>query len=194
MPSASWCLLPRAGQPHRVDRPGLAPNVQQPGAHLVGRASHRGGPVPQLRSDGTDVVPFTSVVTAAGSAGAIASTTGDLARWARALYGGSLLTQATRKEMLTFVRATWYGGITAYGLGVSRVKFQGRYAYGHTGALTGSRAAIRYFPKDKITIAVAFNRETFAGDDVVGALARAIFPEPAASPSPGASAVPTTAP
>ncbi len=152
------------------------------------------GPVRQLRSDGTDVVPFTSVVTAAGSAGAIASTTGDLARWARALYGGSLLTQATRKEMLTFVRATWYGGITAYGLGVSRVKFQGRYAYGHNGALTGSRAAIRYFPKDKITIAVAFNRETFVGDDVVGALARALFPEPAASPSPGTSAAPTTAP
>lgn len=152
------------------------------------------GPVPQLRNDGTDVVPFTSVVTAAGSAGAIAATTGDLARWARALYGTPLLSKATRKEMLTFVRATSYGKITSYGLGVSRVKLQGRYAIGHSGALAGSRAAIRYFPKDGIAIAVAFNRETFVGDDVVGVLARALFPAPAASPSPGTSAGPSAAP
>jgi CubicO group peptidase (beta-lactamase class C family) len=152
------------------------------------------GPVPRLRSDGTDVVPFTSVVTAAGSAGAIAATTGDLARWARALYGTPLLSKATRKEMLTFVRATSYGKITSYGLGVSRVKLQGRYAIGHSGALAGSRAAIRYFPKDGIAIAVAFNRETFVGDDVVGVLARALFPAPAASPSPGTSAGPSKAP
>ena len=44
---------------------------------------------PLARTDGTNVVPFTSVITAAGSAGAMASTTQDLARWARALYGGT---------------------------------------------------------------------------------------------------------
>ena len=54
-------------------------------------------------------MPFTSVVTAAGSAGAIASTTQDLARWARALYGGDVLSAATRRQMLTFVRAYSYG-------------------------------------------------------------------------------------
>ena len=54
------------------------------------------GLTPQARTDGTDVVPFTSVITAAGSAGAIASTTQDLARWARALYGGS--TCSTRRR------------------------------------------------------------------------------------------------
>ncbi len=154
------------------------------------------GPTPRPRTDGSDVVPFTSVVTAAGSAGAIASTTQDLARWARALYGGRVLTPATRKEMLTFVRATSYGSITAYGLGVSRVKFEGRTAYGHTGALTGTRAAIRYFPKEKVTVAVLFNRETFVGDDVVRILARSIWPaaKPSPSPSPTASARPSVAP
>ena len=148
------------------------------------------GPVARPWTDGTDVVPFTSVVTAAGSAGAIASTTGDLARWARALYGTPLLSKASRKEMFTFVRTRWYGSITSYGLGVSRVKLQGRVAYGHTGALAGTRAAIRYFAKDGVAIAVAFNRETFVGDDVVAVLARAVFPEPVASPSPAASASP----
>jgi D-alanyl-D-alanine carboxypeptidase len=153
------------------------------------------GPIPQARTDGSTVVPFRSVVTAAGSAGAIASTSGDLARWARALYGGSsVLGLATRREMLTFVKAYAYGLSTAYGLGVSRVKFDGHVAYGHTGALAGTRAAIRYFPKEKVTLAVLFNRDTFVGDDVVRILARALFPKPAASPSPGASPLPTATP
>ena len=148
----------------------------------------------QARTDGTNVVPFTSVVTAAGSAGAMASTTQDLARWARALYGGTVLSAAARRQMLTFVQAYSYGTITSYGLGVSRVRFQGRIAYGHTGALTGTRAAIRYFPKEKVTVAVLFNCETFVGDDVVRILARTLFPKPPASPSPGTSPRPSTAP
>ena len=89
--------------------------------------------------------------------------------------------------MLTFVKAYRYGSVTSYGLGVSRVRFQGRVAYGHTGALTGTRSAIRYFPVENVTIAVLFNRETFVGDDVVRVLARAIFPTAAPTPSPGAS-------
>ena len=100
---------------------------------------------PVARTDGTDVIPFTSVVTAAGAAGAMASNTEDLARWARALYGGHLLSAATRKQLLTFVRAYAYGLGTSYGLGASRVRFDGRPAYGHTGALAGTRASIRYF-------------------------------------------------
>jgi D-alanyl-D-alanine carboxypeptidase len=136
------------------------------------------------RTDGTDIVPFTSVVTAAGSAGAMASTTADLARWAKALYGGSLLSKETRKEMLTFVRAYAYGLGTSYGLGVSRVKMDGHTAYGHTGALAGTRASIRYFAKEKIAVAVLFNRETYVGDDVVRVLARALFPAAPATPKP----------
>jgi D-alanyl-D-alanine carboxypeptidase len=157
------------------------------------------GPTPQARTDGSTVVPFRSVATAAGSAGAIASTTGDLARWARALYGGTgVLSAATRREMLTFVKAYRYGTVTSYGLGASRVKFDGHTAYGHSGALVGTRSAIRYFPREKVTVAVLFNRDTFVGDDVVRILARNIFPKasatPTPSPSPGTSPSPTAAP
>ncbi len=152
------------------------------------------GPTPQARTDGSDVVPFTSVVTAAGSAGAIASTSQDLARWARALYGGTVLSAAALRQMLTFVKAYLYGSVTAYGLGVSRVTFQGRVAYGHTGALTGTRAAIRYFPTEKVAVAVVFNVEPFVGDDVIRILARTLFPNPPASPSPRTSPRPSPAP
>ncbi len=155
------------------------------------------GPTPQARTDGSTVVPFRSVVTAAGSAGAIASTAGDLARWARAFYGGTgVVSAATRREMLTFVKAYLYGRVTSYGLGVSRVGFDGHPAYGHTGALVGTRAAIRYFPREKVTVAVLFNRETFVGDDVVRILARNILPKPSPSPSrhPRRASSPTAAP
>ena len=138
--------------------------------------------VPKARTDGTEIVPFTSVITAAGSAGAIASTSGDLARWARALYGGNVLSAATRRQLLTFVKAYSYGSVTSYGLGASRVNFGGHVAYGHTGALTGTRAGIRYFPKEGVAVAVVFNRETFVGDDLVRILAGSIFPKRAAAP------------
>ena len=51
-------------------------------------------------SDGTPLVPFTSVVTAAGGAGGFASTARDLARWARALYGGEVLGPNTVAAMI----------------------------------------------------------------------------------------------
>ncbi len=171
-----------------VDRPTVPPAL----AYLM--IPGNAGPVPRARTDGTDVVPFTSVVTAAGAAGALSSTTQDLARWARALYGGNVLSHASRGEMLTFVKAYGYGWVTSYGLGASRVSFEGRKAYGHSGALTGTRAAIRYFPEEKVAIAVLFNREDYVGDDVVRILARALFPKPAASPSPGTSPLPSAAP
>ena len=47
-------------------------------------------------SDGSPVVPFTSVITASGGAGSIATSAGDLARWAAALYGGNVLSDGSR--------------------------------------------------------------------------------------------------
>ena len=66
-------------------------SVEQPRGPLV-RNYRFVGTDPKLPaidlSDGTQVAPFTSVVTAAGAAGSIATTSSDLVRWARALYGG----------------------------------------------------------------------------------------------------------
>ena len=77
-------------------------------------------------TDGTAMAPFTSVVTAAGAAGSIASTPADLVRWAQALYGGDVLGPTALQTML--------GGVTyaadrttaiPYGLGVQTVVFDG---------------------------------------------------------------------
>ena len=56
--------------------------------------------------DGTGIAPFRSLVTAAGSSGAIASSSLDLARWTRALYGGQVLGPVGAAEMLDFTTVT----------------------------------------------------------------------------------------
>jgi D-alanyl-D-alanine carboxypeptidase len=147
--------------------------------------------LPRDLSDGSTFVPFTSVVTASFSAGSIASTSGDLARWAKALYGGDVLTPASMAEMLTFDPEIEAYAALAYGLGVSRVKIDGRFvAYGHTGALDGTRASIRWLPKQHVSVAVVFNRDLFTGDDVVRYLVDALYPRA----TPGASPLQTSAP
>ena len=151
--------------------------------------------LPRDVSDGSTITPFTAVTTAAFSAGSIASTTGDLARWARALYGGDVLAPASLAQMLTFDPEIIRYAALAYGLGVSRVKIDGRFvAVGHTGALAGTRAAIRWLPKQQVSVAVTFNRDLFTGDDVVRYLVAALYPPVKPSPSPGTSARPSPAP
>jgi D-alanyl-D-alanine carboxypeptidase len=137
---------------------------------IVGRGRDQG--------DRTGVVPFTSVVTAAWSAGAIASTTPDLARWARALYTGEVLSHASTKAMMDVGTTKRLGASRHYGLGMSRLLLGGRFiGYGHSGTIGGFRSAIRYFPKQHTAVAVTFNRDFYKADDVVGLLMKALYPQ-----------------
>jgi D-alanyl-D-alanine carboxypeptidase len=150
--------------------------------------------LPRDLSDGSTIAPFTAVATAAYSAGSIASTTADLARWARALYGGDVLAPASLAEMLTFDPDITRYAALAYGLGVSRVKVDGRFAaVGHTGALAGTRASIRWLPAQRVSVAVLFNRDLFTGDDATRFLIAALYPRAKPVASPGASS-PSPAP
>ena len=98
-------------------------------------------------------------------------------------------------EMLTFDPDITRYAALAYGLGVSRVKIDGRFvAYGHTGALDGTRAAIRWLPKQQVSVAVVFNRDLFTGDDVIRYLIAALYPPAKLGASPGTSAAATAAP
>ena len=56
-------------------------------------------------SDGTSVVPFTSVVTAAGGAGSIATTADDLVHWGRARTGVTRSRRTMRASMVADVAA-----------------------------------------------------------------------------------------
>jgi len=124
-------------------------------------------------SDGTDVVPFTSVVTAAGSAGSLASTAEDLVTWAKALYHGDVLTSRSRLAMVADVQVTApFEPSIPYGLGVQAATVDGRPTLGHSGRLLGSRTVVRWLPEERIAIAVLTNQSRADPNLLVRALIR----------------------
>ena len=109
--------------------------------------------------DGSGVAPFRSVVTAAGGAGSLAATSGDLATWARALYGGVVLGPTGTGLLLSgFSRTTNYLPGASYGYGVQALSIDGHPSLGHSGRLLGFRGAVRHFPVEGLTIAVLTNQ------------------------------------
>jgi CubicO group peptidase (beta-lactamase class C family) len=130
-------------------------------------------------SDGTGVVPFTSVVTAAGAAGSIASTSLDVARWARALYGGDVLDPASLASMIDdAIGVAYWRPTMPYGLGVQELTIAGWGTYGHSGRLLGFRGAMRYLPDTGVAIAVLTNQSSVDPAPLVGTLLDAAFPAP----------------
>jgi D-alanyl-D-alanine carboxypeptidase len=109
-------------------------------------------------TDGTKIVPFTSVITAAAGAGGYASDARDLARWARALYGGRLMSPETFARMTDDTATAAYKARVPYGLGVQLIEIDGHRTLGHSGRLLGFRSAVRYLPDDRVTIAVLTNQ------------------------------------
>ena len=127
------------------------------------------------------------------TAGAMRSTTGDLARWGAALYGdGSVVSPADLTAMTTFNKDD-------YGLGTRRFEFGEEVAVGHTGLLGTTTSLLVYFPRQRVSIALIANRaevdlpaallaERDGGPSllelVLGPDARLATPSPSPSPSP----------
>jgi len=138
------------------------------------------GTDPALRaidlSDGTAIVPFTSVVTAAGGAGSIATSAGDLVYWAEALYGGDLLDKTTRDAMVADVaRTAPLSPRIPYGLGVQSVVVGGRATLGHSGRFLGARAVFRWLPRERIAIAVLTDQSRTDPNVVLASLLKLAF-------------------
>ncbi len=130
-------------------------------------------------ADGTGVMPFKSVVTAAGGAGSVAATSLDIARWARALYGGRVLDSEGLALMLGgFDRVAGYKPSVPYGLGVQAIEVNGLPTFGHSGRFIGFRAVVRYLPEDDITIAVLTNQSRADPGIIVAELLRVVIPPP----------------
>ena len=130
-------------------------------------------------SDGTAVIPFTSVVTASGGAGSIATTASDLVRWARALYGGSVLRPETLAAMVDDATVTTaLKSSVPYGLGVQVVTIDGRQAMGHSGRLLGFRAVMRWLPAEGIAVTVMTNQSRTDPNLLVRDLLRSVIGVP----------------
>lgn len=115
---------------HSTLAPGTSPRV--PGPHMHGYSNFGSG-------EAIDATAFNP--TAAGSAGAIVSTTGDLIRFWSALIGGRLLRPAQLAEMQSTVPAPalaeeWPGA--RYGLGIMWIPLTcGGGYWGHGGDMPG---------------------------------------------------------
>ncbi|AIZ62511.1 hypothetical protein PK28_00220 [Hymenobacter sp. DG25B] len=84
-----------------------------------------------------------------GGAGAVVSTTPDLARILEGIYSGKLVKPATLQQMLDMQ--------DGYGRGLMLAPFDGRKSYGHFGSIDGFRAALVHFPAEKLTVAYTGN-------------------------------------
>ncbi|MET0773141.1 MAG: serine hydrolase [Candidatus Limnocylindrales bacterium] len=101
--------------------------------------------------DGTGLRPWTSMATFIWAAGALMSTPSDLARWARALYGGRVLSAASLERMTDFNRK-------GYGLGARTTLKGDREAWGHGGSLDGFQTGMWYLPAIDASVVIMWNR------------------------------------
>ena len=82
-------------------------------------------------------------------AGAVVSTTQDLALFIQGLFNKKLVSEAMLARMITMK--------DNYGLGLVMLPMGSKRGYGHGGTIDGFSSMISYFPEQKLTMATAFN-------------------------------------
>jgi CubicO group peptidase (beta-lactamase class C family) len=85
------------------------------------------------------------------AAGGLYSTTADLLRWERGLYGGKLLSAASLKRMTTVFMNHY-----ALGLTVNQAP-GGEQIFGHGGGVYGFNSEVSYVPADRLAVIVLAN-------------------------------------
>lgn len=121
----------------------------------VGYEPEHSGPAPAPSFDASVIY----------SAGGLYSTTGDLQRWERALYGGKVLSKASLQKMMTPFRDRY-----ALGLGARKTP-NGQRLFWHNGGMPGYTAWVGYLPAEDVDVIVLSNLSGLAsqaiGNDMV---------------------------
>ena len=99
------------------------------------------------------------------AAGAIYSTTVDLLKWERALFGGKILSPASLQLMTKPVTS-------GYGFGLFALTRYGSRVFYHSGDIEGFNAMLAYYPDQKITVAVLGNMKSGAPEEIAEYLGR----------------------
>lgn len=89
-------------------------------------------------------------------AGAMYSTTGDLMKWQRGLFGGKVLSEESLAEYVTTTGKDAFRG-SQYAHGVMVFKEDGNTAYSHGGGIQGFNAWLAYDPDREVTVVVLAN-------------------------------------
>ena len=89
--------------------------------------------------------------------GGYASTSHELARWAKMIYEGKAFDVSLLPQVLDGVAAPMLGKETKYGLCVIIRNTQAGISYGHSGFFPGYMTDMMYFPDKKFAVAVQVN-------------------------------------
>ncbi|MGE5480253.1 MAG: serine hydrolase [Chloroflexota bacterium] len=96
-------------------------------------------------------------------AGAIVSTSGDLAKFLEALFAGKLIAKESLEQMRTLKNG--------FGAGMFPIPFNDKTGYGHNGGIDGFASMASYFPGDSLAFAYVTNGMDYSLNDVgIGAL------------------------
>jgi D-alanyl-D-alanine carboxypeptidase len=125
--------------------------------------------------DGSGLTPNASWASAAWTAGGIASTAPDLARWAAALYGGRVLDPASLAAMLDFRRNLGIPHGGTYGLGAMTWFGDGGQAIGHSGGIAGFQSGMWYLTKRRTTVVILTNTDGVLLDPAFQSLQRIVL-------------------
>ena len=107
--------------------------------------------------------------------GAFLSTVVDLAKWEAQLPAGTILSEASLKQMWTPVPLA--GGTThLYGFGWELHEVAGRRHIGHGGSMPGFRSVFSRFPDDHLTVIVLINAEDVDRGSIVAGIAALYLP------------------
>jgi D-alanyl-D-alanine carboxypeptidase len=111
-------------------------------------------------SDGSGFVPFESVASSAWASGGMVATPRAVATFADALFRGSLLSAAARRQLLTFV-PTDAPPYMAYGLGVGRNDSRrlSQDVFMTLGSIPGFGGTLEHLPGKGITVVVLANHD-----------------------------------
>jgi CubicO group peptidase (beta-lactamase class C family) len=109
------------------------------------------------------------------AAGSLCSTVGDLARWNRALHGGSLLSASSYQAMTTPAPLE-DGTAVRYAMGLLVDAPGGRRTIAHGGGINGFLSDGRFYPDDDLIVVVLQNSTGPVGPGALGsALAEAVL-------------------
>lgn len=151
----------------RPDIPGLAVGYTVPGNPFG---------LPERTADAAGRLVWDPAVEWTG--GGLASTSGDLARWGRALFGGTALDVVYLDRLLDSVPVAPDTPEIRYGAGVAIHTTTPRGpVYGHGGWIPGYVSSLRHFPDQGVTVAFQINTDAgVVGDtsDLVPALEDAL--------------------
>jgi D-alanyl-D-alanine carboxypeptidase len=126
----------------------------------------------------SDIMPFRSVVTAAGGAGSIAGTATDAARWMQAYGSGEILGPTMFRAMVADAKYTKaMRAVVTYGLGVQVITIQGQKTLGHSGRYLGFQNSVRYLRDPGISIAILTNQSQYDPATLMRTLIRIVAPK-----------------